>query len=60
MKRVLMLSTVASLQDQFNMANIRMLRNLHCMCMWLVILYRAIILLRSELQYFKMNWLHWV
>ena len=30
MKRVLMLSTVASLQDQFNMANIRMLRNLHC------------------------------
>ena len=28
MKRVLMLSTVASLQDQFNMANIRMLRNL--------------------------------
>ena len=30
MKRILMLSTVASMQDQFNMANIRMLRKLHC------------------------------
>lgn len=30
MKRILMLSTVASMQDQFNMANIRMLRKMHC------------------------------
>lgn len=30
MKRILMLSTVASMQDQFNMANVRMLRKMKC------------------------------
>ncbi len=30
MRRILMLSTVASMQDQFNMANIRMLRHMKC------------------------------